>query len=116
MRPWIWPGGELRVQRCTVHDLKIGDIAIWLGDKGLLSHRVVDLSVDGRFVTRGDLTLANDPSAEGHQLLGKAIAFTKGRVRYRLDHAWMGLAARAMAHVARRLAPSITAVRRKFGD
>lgn len=85
MRPWIWPGGRLWVRRCGVDDLAVGDIAVWFDGRRLLSHRVVRLGVHGQFVTRGDLRLQNDDATNAHQLLGKAAAFAKGPIRYRLD-------------------------------
>jgi hypothetical protein len=84
MRPWIWPGGQLRVRRCQVDELCVGDIAVWFDGRRVLSHRVVRL-VPGGFVTRGDLCLERDPASQRHQLVGKAIGFMRGALCLRFD-------------------------------
>lgn len=84
MRPWIWPNGQLHVQRCSMAELRIGDIAVWFDGKNLLSHRVVELAANV-LITRGDSSPAVDSPAAPSQLLGRAVRFTKGPVSYRLD-------------------------------
>lgn len=108
MRPWIWPGGELHVERCSAAELRVGDIAVWFDGRNLLSHRV--LATDGgRFVTKGDWSAAADEPATGTQLLGRAVRFRKGAVSYRLDGALPRVAERWLAPV-RRLRYALAAV------
>ncbi len=85
MRPWIWPGGELGVQRCTVSELCVGDIAVWFDGRELRSHRVVAIDDAGRFLSRGDLGAGNDPPASDAELMGRAVSFQMLGLRYRLD-------------------------------
>ena len=84
MRPWIWPNGKLHVQRCSLTELKIGDIAVWFDGTQLLSHRVVELSAD-TLATRADSSATLDATVMPSQLLGRAVRFTKGPLSYRLD-------------------------------
>ena len=84
MRPWIWPNGTLHIERCSLAQLRIGDIAVWFDGKTLVSHRVVELSSDS-LSTRADSSLAVDAPVLPNQLLGRAIRFTKGPLSYRLD-------------------------------
>ncbi|MEI9939905.1 MAG: hypothetical protein WDO69_22015 [Pseudomonadota bacterium] len=84
MRPWIWPNGQLHVERCSMDQLRIGDIAVWFDGKGMISHRVVELGADA-LATRGDSSPAVDAPVKPSQLLGRAVRFTKGPISYRLD-------------------------------
>lgn len=100
MRPWIWPGGELHVERCSASALRVGDIAVWFDGHQLLSHRV--LATDGvRFVTKGDSGTVPDEPAEGMQLVGRAVRFRKGPVSYRLDGMLPRVGERCLAPVRR---------------
>jgi len=97
MRPWIWPGGRLHVQRCTAEELRLGDIAVWFNGHSLVSHRVVWTSSDRSFRTRPDLRAAVDAPASDHELLGRAVRFERGRVSYRLDGRLAGALGRCIA-------------------
>lgn len=116
MRPWIWPGGTLGVQSCSVSELSVGDIAVWFDGRELRSHRVIAVE-RGRFVTRGDLGIRDDPAASDAELMGRAVSFEMRGVRYRLDrglpHAagallagapWMGATFRRVYDPPRRFA------------
>lgn len=84
MRPWIWPGGKLHVRPCAPEDLRVGDIAVWFDGKRLLSHRVIELLADGRFVTRGDWYKRSDAPADANQLVGVAVRFSVRCLSYPL--------------------------------
>jgi hypothetical protein len=106
MRPWVWPGGAILVRRCTVADLRAGDIAVWFDGRRLLSHRVV--AVDGtRFVTKGDATTAPDLPAEESQLLGRVTRFRMLGVSWPLDGRLGRLAGRLIL-AAPWLTPGVT--------
>ena len=98
MRPWIWPGGMLGVQYCSVSDLRIGEIAVWFDGRRLKSHRVVAFDGSGGVITRSDLGDRNDAPASNDQLVGRAITFEIWGIKYRLDG---GLPAAAGQFVAR---------------
>jgi hypothetical protein len=93
MRPWIWPNGTLHVERCTMAELRIGDIAVWFDGTNLRSHRVVEVGTDS-LATRGDSSPTVDPPVAPSQLLGRAVRFTKGAVSYRLDGPLVALLSR----------------------
>jgi len=93
MRPWIWPNGQLHVQRCTIDQLRCGDIAVWFDGSRLLSHRVVELRADA-LATRADSSSEDDAPVQPSQLLGRAVRFTKGPVSYRLDGALIAFLSR----------------------
>jgi hypothetical protein len=84
MRPWIWPNGKLHVEVCTIDQLRLGDIAVWLDRTNFVAHRVVVLGVD-ELSTRSDSSRNDDPPVQPNQLLGRAVRFTRGPVSYRLD-------------------------------
>lgn len=84
MRPWIWPNGELHVERCAISELRIGDIAVWFDGKTLISHRVVSLGIDS-LSTRADSSFDDDAPIGPNQLFGRAVRFKKGPLSYRLD-------------------------------
>ncbi len=84
MRPWIWPNGNVHVERCSIDELRIGDIAVWFDGKNMVSHRVLQLGPD-RLETRGDSSAGVDPPVQASQLLGRAVRFSKGPISYRLD-------------------------------
>jgi hypothetical protein len=84
MRPWVWPNGKLHVELCTMDQLQLGDIAVWLDRTNFIAHRVVALGVD-QVSTRSDSSRSDDPPIGPNQLLGRAVRFTKGPLSYRLD-------------------------------
>ncbi len=94
MRPWIWPNGSLHVQRCSMKELRVGDIAVWFDGRRLISHRVVELGLD-TLATRADSSSTADAPIEPNQLLGRAVRFTKGPVSYRLDGPMVAFLSRA---------------------
>src|SRR5258707_260203 len=67
MVPWIWPAGQLNVRRCSLADLRQGEIAVWFDGSIYLSHRVMHISAN-TFVTRGDFSRGDDPEGRDHQL------------------------------------------------
>lgn len=89
MRPWIWPNGKLHVERCSMAELRLGDIAVWFDGKTLISHRVVELGVE-TLATRADSSSSVDSPIAPNQLLGRAVRFTKGPISYRLDGPLVG--------------------------
>lgn len=102
MRPWLWPGGQLHVRRCSSSELRPGDIAVWFDGERLLAHRVVHVTMDGSsVVTRADLNQHLDPPLSGNQVLGKAVRFRYAWFSYALDTGWNARAAPAMAWAAR---------------
>lgn len=84
MRPWIWPNGKLHVELCTIEQLRLGDIAVWLDRTNFIAHRVVALDVE-ELATRADSSRIDDPPVRPNQLLGRAVRFTRGPISYRLD-------------------------------
>lgn len=112
MRPWIWPGGQLRIKRCTARELRVGDIAVWFDGDALLSHRVLAIGADGRILTRGDLRAAVDSPVEPSQLLGRAVSFRRGRLCYALDGPLARGAGRALARLAPPAAQALATLKR----
>ena len=96
MRPWIWPNGELHVQRCSIAELRVGDIAVWFDGRTLISHRVIELNAE-TLATRADSSAHLDAPITASQLLGRAVRFSKGPISYRLDGAWVGFLSRVGA-------------------
>jgi len=95
MRPWIWPNGKLHIELCTLEQLRIGDIAVWLSGAHLTAHRVVELG-DGVVITQSDGSSTRDAPVRCGELLGRAVRFTKGPISYRLDGSVITTLSRAM--------------------
>jgi hypothetical protein len=103
MRPWLWPGGTLRVERCASRLLRVGDIAVWFDGSRLLAHRVV--SVRGEAITtQADLRERADSPVLARQVIGRAVCFHYHGLSYRVDQHWMA-----------RLAPSLRWAARTWG-
>ncbi len=111
MRPWIWPKGRLHIERCTMAQLKLGDIAVWFDGKTLISHRVVELG-PGTLATRADSSPIADAPVVPSQLLGRAVRFSKGPISYRLD----GPVIRLLSQIAREPWASLMAAARRGRD
>ena len=82
MLPAILPRDVLLVRACAAERARVGDIAVFLRDGRLFSHRVIARS-GARLVTRGDALPAADPPVEPHEMLGCVRRVLRGKRVFR---------------------------------
>jgi len=82
MLPTIWPGASLRITRCTIDDLELGDVVLFRRRERLILHRVV--FVNGpEVVTRGDASLHADQALLPDEVLGRVQGLALARWQWR---------------------------------
>lgn len=91
MWPWLRPGGTLRVERCALDAMRLGDIAVWFEGRRLVAHRVVGRR-EQLLVTRGDWSAKDDPPVGQAELIGRASSCRWGPFSVPLDRAPVRLA------------------------
>lgn len=74
MHPSIRSGELLIVDRVDPSAIRRGDVVLARLTRGLTAHRVVRMTRDGRFITRGDNAPATDEPFTAGQLLGRVRA------------------------------------------
>jgi uncharacterized repeat protein (TIGR01451 family) len=109
MRPNILDGDAVVLAPADTRQLRRGDLAFSQTSDGLRLHRVAALHLAlGQFTTRGDAGLEHDPPSS--QLIGKAIAFSRG-TRQRSLSLWR---TRLLHPLATQLHRLIRAANRRF--
>jgi hypothetical protein len=88
MWPMIWPGDEVRV--VPIDRIRVGDVVLaQINPERLVLHRVVE-AVDGRVLTRADLSLAGDEPVAQDAVVGRLERIERrGRVMP-IWGAWVG--------------------------
>ncbi len=104
MYPSIREGEVITVEPVQASDVKIADIVLYRSERGLIAHRVIEISLrDSRvFGLRGDASLSCDEPVTAQQILGRVVGVKRnGRS--------VGLASRRakMWNKARRLASRV---------
>lgn len=90
MRPGLGRDQDVVVERASLEELRLGDIAVFFRDARLFAHRVVRRVGAGSgasWVTKGDALANLDPPLEPHELLGRVVLIEQGPHTVRLD-AW----------------------------
>lgn len=77
MWPTLRPGDQVTVEPAAVDDLKPGDWALLRGPSGLLLHRFLGLTSEGRLLTKGDGRRGPDSPWPPEALIGRAVAFSR---------------------------------------
>jgi uncharacterized repeat protein (TIGR01451 family) len=84
MQPNVLNGDAVIAEPVVAKELRRGDIALTLGQHGVLLHRVIKIdSATNRIVTRGDAGQQNDTPAE--LVLGRAVCLERGGKRISLQ-------------------------------
>ncbi len=78
MLPALWPRDLLTVCPVAVEELRRGDIVVYRRSALLCVHRLVRTAA-GIVITRGDALPADDPPVSSDQILGRVVAFRRGR-------------------------------------
>jgi signal peptidase I len=89
MFPLIRTGNICRFEPFTESGLRIGDILLYVSDKGVLvGHRYYRQMADGRetlYICKGDSQDYDDPPLRREQLIGKLVLIRKKRLELRVD-------------------------------
>jgi len=78
MLPTLWPGDIVEVTRCSISELRRGDVVLAIRDGRLFLHRFFRQSGEG-FVLRGDSMPAPDPVYSSEAFLARLKSRTAGR-------------------------------------
>ena len=73
MLPTLWPGDVLWIRRSSIGEVGIGDIVLFIRDRRLFAHRVIDRS-EQALVTQGDALPMPDGCVATSELLGTVQA------------------------------------------
>lgn len=71
MLPALWPGDELEIVRCSVHEPRRGDIVLAVREGRFFLHRFVTRCQPYGFLLRGDSMPGPDPKFPDEALLGR---------------------------------------------
>jgi hypothetical protein len=74
MLPALWPGDEVEIARCSVDEVRDGEIVLALREGRFFLHRFLARSGDAGFLLRGDSMPAPDPAFENAALLGRLVS------------------------------------------
>ena len=85
MVPSILPGDLVLIHRAGLDDVSRGDAVLFLQNRRLFVHRIVDrkvMTVAGSIeepclITRGDRLLHNDPPVSSRELLGRVVSIER---------------------------------------
>jgi signal peptidase I len=90
MHPAIHDGEAVTVERCSIDELRIGDVVLAHMRRGLTAHRVIRIQRQGetwQITTRGDNCFRSDPPFGGAELIGRVTSVTEaGKGSRRLFH------------------------------
>ncbi len=73
MLPALWPGDTVEIARCSLADVRPGEIILAYRDGRFFLHRFVARSGASGFVARGDSMPNSDPGYPANALLGKVV-------------------------------------------
>ena len=97
MRPTIRGGETITIE--PVSEIKMGDIALYRADRGLIAHRVVGIWNGNDeapvFLTRGEAASSTEEAVEEQQVLGKVVAVERNGQSIDLGGRWAKLRYRA---------------------
>ena len=97
MRPTIRGGETITIE--PVSEIKMGDIALYRADRGLIAHRVVGIrNGNGNaplFLTRGEAAGSTEEAVEEQQVWGKVVAVERNGQSIDLGGRWAKLRYRA---------------------
>ncbi len=85
MSPLIYPGDEIQVRRCSLEEIKRGDIVLFKTGGRLIIHRVHRIETDAnripiRFITKGDAVSSFDEPNDAHSILAKITSCGKSNL------------------------------------
>src|SRR5215469_18955635 len=97
MRPTIRGGETITIE--PVSEIKMGDIAFYRADRGLIAHRVVGVrNGNGKapvFLTRGEDAGSTEEAVEEQRVLGKVVAVERNGHSIDLGGRWAKMRYRA---------------------
>lgn len=82
MMPTVWPGCRVEVVRCSLEDVRRGDLVLVRSGDRLLLHRVVRLSGGAGTRTRGDRQLGEATLTAPSDLMGRVPGLVVGHFHW----------------------------------
>ena len=73
MLPALWPGNEVKIENCSLENLRPGEIVLAMRDNRFFLHRLVATSTSNGFLLCGDSMPAPDPPFPTGALLGHLV-------------------------------------------
>jgi len=73
MLPTLWPGDVVKIESCSLEDVRPGEIVLALREDRLVLHRLVALCEPDGFLLRGDSVRSLDPLLPAEALLGRLV-------------------------------------------
>jgi len=73
MLPALWPGDVVKIESCSVEDVRPGEIVLALREDRLVLHRLVAPCTPNGFLLRGDCVPGPDPQYPPEALLGRLV-------------------------------------------
>ena len=85
MVPSVLPGDLISIRRASLHEVSPGEVVLFLQNKRLVIHRVVDRKVvamaggseEPCLITRGDRVRQEDPPVSSSELLGRVVSIER---------------------------------------
>jgi len=80
MFPTLQPGDKGLVQKCSIRDIKIGDIIVFRTNNQFVAHRLIrieQLGGDTLYICRGDQNGFDDKPIRKFEIVGKLISFER---------------------------------------
>ena len=77
MLPTLWPGDVVEIVRCTIDEVRAGEIVLAVRDGRFFLHRFAGRLHAGGFLLRGDSMPAADPEFSGAALVGRLAGSTR---------------------------------------
>ena len=81
MNPIYYRGDALMVDKCSIKDIKLGDILVFKSDKRIITHRVIKIYKENdqiKFITKGDSNKTRDNIiSDDSNIMGKGVFVVK---------------------------------------
>jgi len=81
MLPALWPGDVVEITRCSIEDVRPGEIVLALRGDRFFLHRFLGRSQPSGFLLRGDSMPRPDPQFPDEALLGRLVSLAGRRQR-----------------------------------
>jgi len=122
MYPTLKAGDVGLVEKCSIEDLKVGDILVYKTNNTLVSHRLVDISIANTeyiLTTKGDKCYKSDIPFNNEALLGRINTFIRKERVKKTDSIRMKMLSFIALHFSKQAIPIydlMLGIKRKFNS
>jgi signal peptidase I len=85
MYPFILPGNRITVSKVPFETLEIGNVIVFKRGAGWVAHRIVSVSSEGNFITKGDSCISFDEPVSNQEFVGRVVEVIQGENRLDLN-------------------------------